>query len=280
MKYGLSGDGSGDIAYPEGHWRGSDSSTVAGASPPVGESRIASGGALNGSAVANPAVASDEIPFYLDPNSAGKFSFKEASMLLRQEQDARALGKRTIGEMNAATPTIFASDGLPPLALIDPDKQPLALIGAIGGFVDLAATGLELAGENGARIGSNGRWYGPSFHGNQYVYTHSLSRMGSLLGNATFLLDIGLDAYALTLPESDPDSISTSEFWFNRGVSTVGLANPFFGIPYFLTDTFYPTGMAYPGAPGGVIGALQMQSKLIQENQKILGPDFNLYRDW
>jgi hypothetical protein len=56
------------------------------------------------------------------------------------------------------------------------------------------------------------------------------------------------------------------------GVGAAEMAIPAFigGAMYFGIDTFYP---------GGFYAAMQMNGSLIEQNQQILGPGFNLYKD-
>jgi hypothetical protein len=93
-------------------------------------------------------------------------------------------------------------------------------------------------------------------------------------GRNSAYLSIGLDAYAYR-----NNQISGTHFLVNTGVTAwgagigwLGMGIPAFvgGTMYFGIDTFYP---------GGFYSAMQMNGDLIEQNQKILGPGFNLYKD-
>jgi hypothetical protein len=93
-------------------------------------------------------------------------------------------------------------------------------------------------------------------------------------GRASAVLGFAVDAYAYR-----NNQISGAHFGVNTGVTAwglgvgaAGMAVPAFigGALYFGIDTFYP---------GGFNGAMQMNGSLIEQNQQILGPGFNLYRD-
>jgi hypothetical protein len=88
------------------------------------------------------------------------------------------------------------------------------------------------------------------------------------------VLGFAVDAYAFR-----DNQISGIHFGANTGITAwglgvgaAGMAVPAFigGSLYFGMDTFYP---------GGFNGAMQMNGSLIEQNQQVLGPGFNLYRD-
>lgn len=93
-------------------------------------------------------------------------------------------------------------------------------------------------------------------------------------GRGSAVLGFAVDGYAYR-----KNQISGAHFGINTGVTiwglgvgAAGMAVPAFigGALYFGIDTFYP---------GGFDGAMQMNGSLIEQNQQILGPRFNLYRD-
>ena len=94
-------------------------------------------------------------------------------------------------------------------------------------------------------------------------------------GIGSAIIGFGIDAYAYR-----NNQISGVKFATNTGVSAwglgvgaAGMAMPAFigGAVYYGIDTFYP---------GGFGGAMQMNASLVEQNQKILGPRFNLYKDF
>lgn len=67
-------------------------------------------------------------------------------------------------------------------------------------------------------------------------------------------------------------SVSPSKAGVNLGVGIYSFyLNPIVAPLYFGVDLFYP---------GGWPAAIQNQSRLIQENQKLLGPGWNMYKDY
>jgi RHS repeat-associated protein len=94
------------------------------------------------------------------------------------------------------------------------------------------------------------------------------------LGRATNFLDISLDAYAYRNNQISGKhfTVNTSVTVWSVGVGWLGMGVPALvgGTMYFGIDNFYP---------GGVKGAMKLSGNLIEQNQKILGPRFNLYRD-
>jgi hypothetical protein len=74
---------------------------------------------------------------------------------------------------------------------------------------------------------------------------------------------------------NSPNAVHPAKAGTNSAIGIWGMAAGFpgavAGAGYYAIDTFYP---------GGFPGAMRMNSSLIQQNQKILGPRFNLYRDF
>jgi hypothetical protein len=93
-------------------------------------------------------------------------------------------------------------------------------------------------------------------------------------GRGSAVLGFVFDGYAYR-----NNQISGIHFGVNTGITAwglglgaAGMAVPAFigGALYFGIDTFYP---------GGMDGAMQKNGSLIEQNQQILGPGFNLYKD-
>jgi hypothetical protein len=92
---------------------------------------------------------------------------------------------------------------------------------------------------------------------------------------ASAVIGVAVDSYAWW-----NNQISGTKFGVNTtvsawglGVGAAGMAMPAFigGAAYYGIDTFYP---------GGFGAAMQMNASLVEQNQKILGPKFNLYKDF
>jgi hypothetical protein len=97
-------------------------------------------------------------------------------------------------------------------------------------------------------------------------------------GIGTGIASVGLDSYSWW-----NNKISGVHLGVNAGVTAWGMGLGYLGLgipaliagtAYFITDTYYNSG------GGGFNGALNMNSNLIEYNQKILGRRFNLYRDY
>ena len=73
---------------------------------------------------------------------------------------------------------------------------------------------------------------------------------------------------------NDPSAVHPAEAGLNLGIGTWSFINPATATGaaiYYGIDTFYP---------GGFNAAMNMNSSLMHQNQKILGLQWNLYRDF
>lgn len=88
-------------------------------------------------------------------------------------------------------------------------------------------------------------------------------------------IQFGLDSYSYfnNRMSAERYAANTGVTAWGVGVGWLGMGIPALigGTMYFGIDAFYP---------GGISGAMQMSGSLIQQNQMILGPGFNLYRDF
>jgi len=129
----------------------------------------------------------------------------------------------------------------------------------------------------GSSIGTNGKLYSSGWGGNQYVSTAKVAKVGKILGYGTLALGTAFDGYGVynyyTNGANSPNAVHPGKAGLNLGVGVWGLMNPATATGaalYYGIDTFYP---------GGFNGAMQNNASLIQQNQAILGPGWNLYRD-
>ncbi len=94
-------------------------------------------------------------------------------------------------------------------------------------------------------------------------------------GTAAVGIGVAVDSYAWWNNQISGIhlGVNTGVTAWGLGVGAAGMAVPAFigGTLYFGIDTFYP---------GGFKGAMKMNASLIEQNQQILGPRFNLYRDF
>ncbi len=126
-------------------------------------------------------------------------------------------------------------------------------------------------------LGTNGKFYRSNWGGNQYVSTIKLSKVGGMIGYGTLGLGTAFDVYGVFQYYSEgansPNAVHPGKAGLNLGVGVWALANPSTAIGaamYYSVDTFYP---------GGFKVAMENNAILIRENQEILGPRWNLYRD-
>lgn len=145
-----------------------------------------------------------------------------------------------------------------------------------GGFGVSAAALQNLSGR--ITIGSNFKFYSSGWGGNQYVSTAKIAKVGQLLGYGTLFIGTLLDGYGVTNyyrnGSNHPNSVHPGKAALNLGIGSWGLINPATATGaalYYGIDNFYP---------GGFNGAMQNNANLQMQNQQILGPRFNLYRDW
>lgn len=127
-----------------------------------------------------------------------------------------------------------------------------------------------------ARPGAPIRFRGMNYYdnGNTFMKSESLLnaksivKVGKGLGIATAGVGVVLDYNAYMRGE-----INGGKFGLNAAMAGYGLtgAGAVPSILYFGIDAFYP---------GGWVGAMQMNGNLIEGNQAILGPKFNLHRDY
>ncbi|GIV28662.1 MAG: hypothetical protein KatS3mg027_2476 [Bacteroidia bacterium] len=143
-----------------------------------------------------------------------------------------------------------------------------------GGIGVLAGAAENLPGS----IGTNGKYYASGWGGNQYVSTIKVTKVGKVLGIATLFGGTIIDAigvrYYYKNGLNDPNAVHPGKAGLNLGIGIWSLINPAAAtgaVLYYGIDTFYP---------GGFNGAMQYNANLLWQNQQILGPDFNLYRDW
>ena len=92
-------------------------------------------------------------------------------------------------------------------------------------------------------------------------------------GRAGIVFSVGLDVYAYQNNQISGPKLTTNlgVTGWSASIGALGMGIPAFigGTMYFGIDAFYP---------GGFNGAMDMNGKLMQENQKII-PKFNLYKD-
>ncbi len=95
------------------------------------------------------------------------------------------------------------------------------------------------------------------------------------IGGATIVVGAGLDIIGIfnyyNKGPMHPSAVSPGKAGLNLGMGAYSFyLNPIAGPLYFGVDLFYP---------GGWTGAINDQSRLIQKNQNILGPSWNMYKD-
>ena len=121
------------------------------------------------------------------------------------------------------------------------------------------------------------KFYGTGWTGGSRakIKTYGLGTVGKILGRTSLVVGIAGDINGMIIYKSNPNSpnaVSPAKAGLNTGMGLYGLyVNPIGGSLYFGVDAFYP---------GGWQGAITDQSRLIEKNQQILGPRFNLYRDF
>jgi hypothetical protein len=150
-------------------------------------------------------------------------------------------------------------------------------VSAINGGLGTLAGAVEYLSGN-VTIGSNGKIYFSGWRGNQYVSTMKVANIGKKIGRVTLglgtLVDLtGVFNYYMN-GANDINAIHPAKAGLNLGIgiwSGINPASAAGGALYYFIDTFYP---------GGFNGAMQYNANLLWQNQQILGPDFNLYRDW
>lgn len=114
------------------------------------------------------------------------------------------------------------------------------------------------------------------FNGNKYVSTLSLVKVGKFLGKSTFIVGIIIDSKGVynyyTYGDENPNRVHPGKAVANLGVGIYGFIA---GVPgaivaaaYFMIDTLHPNGF---------VGAMDDAGKVIEKNQKVLGPGFMLY---
>ncbi|GLU54948.1 DUF6443 domain-containing protein [Dyadobacter frigoris] len=162
------------------------------------------------------------------------------------------------------------------------NDQLLQQLSTTNGFSGVGAGLLE--NYSGAtRIGRTGIYTlgskGGLFYGNQFARTYGLAGIGKMLGNAGLIFGGILDFQGVQIYKTEGPNASGAvhpgKATLNTAVGiwgvTVGSAVGFTGgAVYFGIDTFYP---------GGWNGAMNNNYNLLKQNQKVLGPSFNLYKD-
>ena len=127
-----------------------------------------------------------------------------------------------------------------------------------------------------SRIGSNWKFYlatarGGVFYGNQYVKTASLAKIGRGVGGimiaGTAIMD-GIGVYNYYDNPNSPNAVRPEKAGLNLTMGFYGYVNPLVPVIYFGVDSFYPRGW---------LGAMEQTESLIEKNQEILGPSFNIY---
>ena len=153
----------------------------------------------------------------------------------------------------------------------------LPVAGVLNGGIGVLAGGVEnLSGK--LSVGSNFKPYSSRWGGNQYVSTVKAAKVGKILGYGTLGLGTVIDGvgvgYYYLDGKNNLNAVHPAKAGLNLGVGAWSLlspANAIGGVMYFGIDSFYP---------GGFIGAMQYNATLQWQNQQVLGPSFNLYRDW
>jgi len=146
-----------------------------------------------------------------------------------------------------------------------------------GGIGVLAAGVENLSGKVTIGI-QNLTFYFNGWSGNQYIKALKVTEIGKFVGWSTLGAGTVIDLYGVnkyyTNGTNDPNAVSPAKASLNLGVGMWSLLNPataIGGALYYGIGTFYP---------GGWQGAAEMNNKLLQQNQELLGKNWNLYRDF
>ncbi|WP_159479090.1 hypothetical protein [Chryseobacterium sp. 18068] len=135
---------------------------------------------------------------------------------------------------------------------------------------------------NGAYNGSifSPKYYQSAWTGGSRarITTYNISKIGSIAGKASFgagvIMD-GIGVYNYKNNPNSPNTVHPAKAGLNTTIGAIGVwggpPGAILSTVYFGVDGFYP---------GGWNGALQMNGSLTQQNQAILGQEFNLYRDY
>ncbi|MCT3924523.1 hypothetical protein HZP94_15030 [Elizabethkingia anophelis] len=146
-------------------------------------------------------------------------------------------------------------------------------IGGAGVF----GTGFEnLSGRT--TIGMNFKLYPSGWRGNQYVSTFRITKVGKVLGTATFVIGTALDTYGVynyyTEGANSPNAVHPIKGSANLGVGLWGMLHPvtaFGATLYYGIDTFDPRG--FSGAMEAV-GNTEIQHRKMTGTGLLNGPKF------
>jgi len=156
-------------------------------------------------------------------------------------------------------------------AIFRPNKNWQEPLGKTNTIVGLGASALEIGGI-GITVGNNFKFYRTGWHGNQYVSTIGLSKIGRIAGWATFGLGTALDAYGLRNyyvygPNSE-NAVSPKKAGTNLGFGIYGL---FGGLPGAAVSGVYfgiDVTIGWPNAVQSMMEINRTEQYMIQ--QKII----------